>query len=222
MKRSVIDGIGMTSARTRARLVARLRDMGIDDEAVLTVMLNTPRHLFIEEALASRAYEDNALPIGFGQTISQPYMVARMTAALLAGRSEKPARVLEVGTGSGYQCAVLAPLVGRVYSIERIERLAERARERLAALGLRNVRLKHGNGSLGWREHAPFEGIVITAASLAVPPALAEQVAVGGRLVAPIGPAGRQELMVMERKAIGFESRSLGGVAFVPLLEGLA
>lgn len=217
-----IRGIGMTSARTRARLIARLREQGIGDERVLAAMLDTPRHLFVEEALASRAYENNALPIGLGQTISQPYIVALMTQALLAGRSALPAQVLEIGTGSGYQTAVLAPLAGRVYSIERIERLAARARERLATLGLRNVRLKHGDGMLGWPEFGPYDGMLVTAAAETVPPALPEQLAIGGRLVAPVGTAGGpQELLLIERKAIGYETHRLGGVVFVPLLGGI-
>ncbi|MBS0602594.1 MAG: protein-L-isoaspartate(D-aspartate) O-methyltransferase [Proteobacteria bacterium] len=215
-------GIGMTSARTRTRLVARLREQGIDDERVLAVMRETPRHLFIEEALASRAYEDTALPIGLGQTISQPYIVARMTQALLAGREALPLRVLEIGTGSGYQSAVLAPLVGQVYSVERIERLSLRARERLAALGLRNVHLKHADGSIGWPGCGPYDGILVTAAAERLPPALPEQLATGGRLVAPLGPAGGvQELLIVERKAIGYETHSLGAVVFVPLLAGV-
>lgn len=217
-----IHGIGMTSARTRARLIARLREQGIDDERVLAVMQQTPRHLFVEEALASRAYEDTALPIGLGQTISQPYIVARMTQALLAGRDTLPERVLEIGTGSGYQAAVLAPLAGRVYGIERIARLAQRAGERLAALGLRNVHLKHGDGRLGWPQSGPYDGILVAAAAESLPPALPQQLAIGGRLLAPVGPAGGvQQLLMIERKALGYETHTLGAVVFVPLLAGI-
>ena len=167
----------MTSLRTRDRLVQRLRDQGIANLAVLDRIRNLPRHIFVDEALASRAYEDTALPIGFGQTISQPYIVARMTEALLAGPPLK--KVLEVGTGCGYQTAVLAPLAERIYTIERIEGLQKRARMRLKELDVRNVRFKVGDGSLGWRTQAPFDGILVAAAPLVVPDELIEQLAVG-------------------------------------------
>jgi protein-L-isoaspartate(D-aspartate) O-methyltransferase len=211
-------GIGMTSARTRDRLVQRLREQGITNAAVLERIRNVPRHIFVDEALGSRAYEDTALPIGFGQTISQPYIVARMTEALLeAGPADN---VLEVGTGCGYQTAVLAPLVKRVGTIERIEPLLARARERLKELGVRNVRFRHGDGSLGWKTQGPFDGILVAAAPLAVPEALLKQLKVGGRLIVPIGPEGEQQLVRFTRREQRNEREALGPVAFVPLLGG--
>src|SRR6267378_1360732 len=213
-------GIGMTSARTRDRLVQRLRDQGITNLTVLDRIRNVPRHIFVDEALGSRAYEDTALPIGFGQTISQPFIVARMTEALLEGGPLH--NVLEVGTGCGYQTAVLAPLVERVYTIERIEPLLARARERLKELGIRNVRFRHGDGTLGWKSHAPFDGILVAAAPLTVPEALIRQLRVGGRLLVPIGPEGEQELVRITRREQGVQRESLGAVAFVPLLGGTA
>ncbi|TLY54417.1 MAG: protein-L-isoaspartate(D-aspartate) O-methyltransferase [Gammaproteobacteria bacterium] len=215
-----LSGIGMTSARTRDRLVQRLREQGIANLGVLDRIRNVPRHIFVDEALGSRAYEDTALPIGYGQTISQPYIVARMTEALLAAGAADS--VLEVGTGCGYQTAVLAPLVARLYTIERIEPLLARARERLRELGVRNVRFRHGDGTLGWRAHAPFDGILEAAAPLTVPEALVEQLRVGGRLVVPVGPEGEQELVRFTRREQGVQRESLGGVAFVPLLGGTA
>jgi protein-L-isoaspartate(D-aspartate) O-methyltransferase len=212
-------GIGMTSARTRDRLVQRLQEQGVRNVQVLDRIRNVPRHIFMDEALASRAYEDTALPIGFGQTISQPYIVARMTEALLEGGPLHS--VLEIGTGGGYQTAVLAPLVGRLYSIERIEPLLKRAKERVKELGLRNVRFRHGDGSLGWKAHAPYDGILVAAAPVAVPPALFEQLQVGGRLVVPVGPEGRQELVRFTRREQKMDRQSLGAVAFVPLVPGL-
>ena len=215
-----LSGIGMTSARTRDRLVQRLREQGIANLAVLDRIRNVPRHIFVDEALGSRAYEDTALPIGFGQTISQPYIVARMTEALLeAGAADS---VLEVGTGCGYQTAVLAPLVTRLYTIERIEPLLARARERLKELGIRNVRFRHGDGTLGWKAHAPFDSILVAAAPLTVPEALIRQLRVGGRLLVPIGPEGEQELVRITRREQGVQRESLGAVAFVPLLGGTA
>jgi protein-L-isoaspartate(D-aspartate) O-methyltransferase len=213
-------GIGMTSARTRDRLVQRLREQGIANLAVLERIRNVPRHIFVDEALGSRAYEDTALPIGYGQTISQPYIVARMTEALLEGSTAE--NVLEVGTGCGYQTAVLAPLVGRLYTIERIEPLLTRARERLKELGIRNVRFRHGDGTLGWSGHAPYDGILVAAAPLTVPEALIRQLKIGGRLVVPIGPEGEQELVRFTRGEPRVERESLGPVAFVPLLGGTA
>jgi len=212
-------GIGMTSARTRDRLVQRLRDQGIVNPAVLERIRNLPRHIFVDEALASRAYEDTALPIGFGQTISQPYIVARMTEALLEGGT--PARVLEVGTGCGYQTAVLAPLVTSLYSIERILGLQVRARARLKELGFRNVRLRHGDGAEGWKAQSPYDGILVAAAPLQIPEALLAQLAVGGRLVVPVGPADDQQLLRIVRREQGFERRLLGSVSFVPLVGGI-
>jgi protein-L-isoaspartate(D-aspartate) O-methyltransferase len=212
-------GIGMTSARTRERLVQRLVEQGIRDARVLDRIRNVPRHLFVDEALASRAYEDTALPIGHGQTISQPYVVARMTeAVLLAG---KPEKVLEIGTGCGYQTAVLSPLVGRIYSFERIEPLYERARERLRDLGIRNVRFKYGDGFEGWPSQAPFDAIIMAAAPHALPPKLLEQLGEAGRLVAPVGPEGRQELVRVTRHKDQFHRERLGFVSFVPLLGGV-
>ncbi len=213
-------GIGMTSARTRDRLVQRLRDQGITNLAVLDRVKNVPRHIFVDEALGSRAYEDTALPIGFGQTISQPYIVARMTEALLQGTQLR--NVLEVGTGCGYQTAVLAPLVDKVCTIERIEPLFKRAKERIKELGIRNVRFRHGDGSLGWKTQAPFDGILVAAAPLTVPEALLKQLNVGGRLLVPVGPEGEQELIRFTRKEQRMERESLGPVAFVPLLGGMA
>ena len=213
-----LEGIGMTSARTRDRLVQRLRDQGIANLAVLERIRNVPRHIFVNEALGSRAYEDTALPIGFGQTISQPYIVARMTEALLDAAA--PDNVLEVGTGCGYQTAVLAPLVKRVSTIERIEPLLTRARGRLKELGVRNVRFRHGDGSLGWKAHAPFDGILVAAAPLTVPEALLKQLKVGGRLIVPIGPEGQQQLVRLTRREQRVERENLGPVAFVPLLGG--
>ncbi|HTT03985.1 MAG TPA: protein-L-isoaspartate(D-aspartate) O-methyltransferase [Steroidobacteraceae bacterium] len=213
-------GIGMTSARTRERLVQRLREQGITNLSVLDRIRNVPRHIFVDEAIASRAYEDTALPIGFGQTISQPYIVARMTEALLEGGA--PDKVLEIGTGCGYQTAVLAPLVGRVFTIERIEGLQQRAKDRLRELSIRNVRFRHGDGAQGWKAQSPFDGILVAAAPLAIPETLIEQLAVGGRLVMPVGPEGAQQLVRLTRREQGIERRVLGAVAFVPLLGGVS
>ncbi len=213
-------GIGMTSARTRDRLVQRLREQGITNLQVLDRVRNVPRHIFVDEALGSRAYEDTALPIGFGQTISQPYIVARMTEALLEGGAVD--NVLEVGTGCGYQTAVLAPLVAHVNTIERIEPLLTRAKERLKELGIRNVRFRHGDGTLGWKAHAPFDGILVAAAPLTVPEALLKQLRVGGRLIVPVGPEGEQQLVRFTRREQRMERETLGPVAFVPLLGGIA
>src|SRR6516162_406773 len=208
----------MTSARTRDRLVQRLREQGIANLAVLERIRNVPRHIFVDEALGSRAYEDTALPIGFGQTISQPFIVARMTESLLEGGGTS--NFLEVGTGCGYQTAVLAPLVTHLNTVERIEPLLTRARERLKELGIRNVRLRHGDGSLGWKAHAPFDGILVAAAPLTVPEALLKQLKVGGRLIVPIGPEGQQQLVRLTRREQRVEREPLGPVAFVPLLGG--
>ena len=213
-------GIGMTSARTRDRLVQRLREQGIVNLQVLDRIRNVPRHIFVDEALGTRAYEDTALPIGFGQTISQPYIVARMTEALLEGPA--PRNVLEVGTGCGYQTAVLAPLVEKLHTIERIEPLLTRAKERIKELGLRNVRFRHGDGALGWKTQAPFDGILVAAAPLTVPEALLQQLSVGGRLLVPVGPEGEQQLIRFTRREQRVERESLGAVAFVPLLGGTA
>jgi protein-L-isoaspartate(D-aspartate) O-methyltransferase len=213
-------GIGMTSARTRERLIQRLAEQGIRDARVLDRIRNVPRHLFVDEALSSRAYEDTALPIGHGQTISQPYVVARMTEAITIGGM--PEKVLEIGTGCGYQTAVLAPLVGKIYSIERIEALLERARERLRELEIKNVRFKHGDGSDGWPSQAPFDGILLAAAPHALQQKLLDQLAEGGRLIAPVGPEGRQELLRITRRGDQFLRERLGFVSFVPLLSGVS
>jgi protein-L-isoaspartate(D-aspartate) O-methyltransferase len=212
-------GIGMTSARTRERLVQRLREQGIHDLRVLERIRSLPRHIFVDEALASRAYEDTALPIGWGQTISQPYIVARMTQALLSGGL--PGKVLEVGFGCGYQTAVLAPFAEKIFSIERVEPLVAPTRERLKELQIRNVKLKHGDGMKGWPTQAPFDGIIVAAAPLAVPDALLNQLAIGGRLVVPVGPEGQQQLLRLTRRENGFHKEMLGAVAFVPLLAGV-
>jgi protein-L-isoaspartate(D-aspartate) O-methyltransferase len=212
-------GIGMTSQRTRERLIQRLAEAGIKDPEVLDVMRRMPRHLFVDEALASRAYEDSALPIGHGQTISQPYTVARMTEALLAlGR---PDTVLEIGTGSGFQTAVLASLVRRVYSVERVARLSERARRRLKKLKLRNVRLRHDDGGQGWPEYAPFEGIIVTAAPAGIPRVLVNQLTMGGCMVLPIGLSDQQVLVRVVRTETGYSHEILESVIFVPLLGGV-
>jgi len=213
-------GIGMTSQRTRERLVQRLRDEGIRDRQVLDCMRNTPRHLFVDEALASRAYEDTALPIGNGQTISQPYIVARMTEALLEGGPLES--VMEVGTGSGYQTAVLAPLVRRVYTVERIKVLLDQARRRFQALKLRNIVTKHTDGGMGLPEYAPFDGIIVTAAPEGIPLALVEQLCPGGRMVLPIGRCDEQALVRVIRTTDGYEHELLERVSFVPLLTGVS
>lgn len=211
-------GIGMTSQRTRERLVNRLIEEGIRDPRVLEAMRQTPRHLFIDEALASRAYDDTALPIGFGQTISQPFVVARMTELVL--EEKVPERVLELGTGSGYQAAILAQLVPHVYTIERIKALAERARAQFRTLKLYNVRQRHGDGGEGWAQHAPFDVILLTAAPTEVPRVLLDQLALGGRLIAPVGGAGEQELQLYERGPSGVSQRVVSRVSFVPMLGG--
>lgn len=213
-------GIGMTSRRTRERLIARLNEAGITHPDVLRVMRELPRHLFVDEALASRAYEDSSLPIGHGQTISQPYTVARMTQTLLErGPCDT---VLEVGTGSGFQTAVLATLVRRVYTIERIQSLQERAQHRLRQLDVRNVRFRHGDGFQGWPDYAPYDGILVTAAPRGVPRVLADQLAPKGVLVLPMGEGDRQVLMRVTRKGDGFDQQVLEPVSFVPLVAGVA
>lgn len=213
------DGIGMTSARTRERLIERLKDEGIRNAAVLERIRAVPRHLFVDEALASRAYEDTALPIGFGQTISQPYIVAAMTSALVEG-STKLTRVLEIGTGCGYQTAVLAPFVQHVYSVERIAPLQQRARVILAELRVSNVSLRHADGWHGWRSQAPFQGILAAAAPQIVPPELLDQLDEGGRLVIPIGARGEQMLLRVTRNGSEFKREELLPVSFVPFVEG--
>jgi protein-L-isoaspartate(D-aspartate) O-methyltransferase len=216
-------GLGMTSQRARDRLIDRLKSNGIADRRVLDVMRRLPRHLFIEEALASRAYEDTALPIGQAQTISQPWVVARMTEALIDG--VLPKKVLEVGTGSGYQAAVLAALVENVYTVERIDELLRNARRRFRKLGIENLRSKHADGKLGWPEHAPYDAIILTAADDTVAPELFAQLAPDGVLVAPVGRPGAQKLLRYRRvesaEKSGWVGEALDEVSFVPLLGGL-
>jgi len=210
-------GIGMTSQRTRDRLIQRLREEGIHDENVLQVMSQTPRHIFVDEALASRSYEDTALPIGHGQTISQPYIVARMTELLLAAGPLK--RVLEIGTGSGYQTAILAPFVEQIFTVERIAPLLEQAKQKHRALGLTNVRYLLSDGSWGWPQHAPFDAIIATAAPEEIPPELIDQLADGGRLIIPHGANTLQRLSVIERDGETINTTDLYMVSFVPLVR---
>ncbi|MDE2309303.1 MAG: protein-L-isoaspartate(D-aspartate) O-methyltransferase [Betaproteobacteria bacterium] len=212
-------GIGMTSQRTRNRLIERLRAQGIQDEVVLAAMNAVPRHIFVDEALASRAYDDVSLPLGFGQTISQPYIVARMIEILRDGRPLN--RVLEIGTGCGYQAAVLAQLAKEVYSVERVQPLYERAAACLGELQVRNVALRYADGNLGLPEAAPFDGIIMAAAATHVPPALLEQLTAGGRMVLPLG-AQEQHLCLIERAANGYRETRLEPAKFVPLLIGKA
>jgi len=211
-------GIGMTSQRTRARMVERLRKEGITDESVLAAMGSVPRHVFVEEALASRAYDDDALPIGFSQTISQPYVVALMIQALRAGR--ELGKVLEIGTGCGYQAAVLAQLATEVYSIERIAPLLAKARTNLRSLRLSNLRLKHADGNLGLPAAAPFDSIILAAAARQLPQALLQQLSPGGRMILPLG-SSEQALRLVERTRTGFSETALDAVRFVPMLTGV-
>ncbi len=217
MNTQALQGIGMTSQRTRERLIGRLMSQGIRDERVLEVMRNVPRHLFVDEALASRAYEDTALPIGSGQTISQPYVVARMTEVVMA---VSPRRVLEVGTGCGYQAALLAMLIPEVYSIERIGSLYQKARRNLGHLKISNIRLRHGDGYAGWSAAAPFDAILVAAAPPEIPKTLLEQLAEGGRLIIPVGSGDDQELRVITRSDHQFHQEVLEPVVFVPMLSG--
>lgn len=212
-------GIGMTSLRTRERMIDRLKQQGIRDFRVLDVMRNTPRHLFLDEAMASRAYEDASLPIGNKQTLSQPYIVARMTEALL--EKGNIGTVLEVGTGSGYQTAILAPFVQRVFTCERIESLLVKARERFCELDIRNVRTRHADGNLGLPMYGPFDGIIVTAAPEGIPLTLVNQLKVGGRMVLPVGTKDEQALVRVERTEHGHETELLERVSFVPLLAGI-
>ena len=212
-------GLGMTSQRTRARMIERLREQGIRDEAVLAALAAVPRHLFVEEALASRAYEDTALPLGFSQTISQPFVVARMIEILREGRAGL-GKTLEIGAGCGYQAAVLAQLTRDVYAVERIESLLARAKVNLRAIRQFRVRLKYADGQLGIPEAAPFDTIIVAAAAPSVPPALLQQLALGGRMLLPLG-SGDQYLVLIERRAEGYVETRLDGVRFVPLLSGL-
>jgi len=213
-----VSGFGMTSQRTRTRMIERLREQGIVDEEVLAAIAAVPRHVFVEEALASRAYEDTALPLGFSQTISQPYVVARMIAALRAGR--QLGRTLEIGAGCGYQAAVLAQLTDEVYAVERIEPLLTKARINLRAIKQLKVRLKHADGQLGLPEAAPFDTIIVAAAASRVPPALLRQLAPGGRMILPVGGA-TQYLALIEHRTEGYVETRLDAVRFVPLLSGV-
>ena len=219
-EKRAVRGIGMTSARTRERLVQRLGETGITNPAVLERIRSVPRHLFVDEALASRAYEDSALPIGQGQTISQPWVVALMTQALVSGLDWPLKKVLEVGTGCGYQTAVLSTFVRQIFTIDRISSLQQAARVRLNELGFDNIRYRHGDGFKGWPGQAPFDGIIVAAAPGEIPPALLDQLSEGGRLVIPVGPAGEQDLVRITRTANGFHREQLSRVSFVPLVEG--
>jgi len=213
-----LKGSGMTSQRTRSRLVERLREQGIQNEHILDVISETPRHAFVDEALAHRAYEDTALPIGFKQTISQPYIVARMTEALLADGPVES--VLEVGTGSGYQTAVLSRLVPKVYTVERIGGLLNRAKELLSTIGCRNIQFKHADGGMGWPERGPFDAIIVTASPRVIPEALIEQLSPTGRMLVPVGEARDQELVLVQRNGDEVKRQVLEAVRFVPLLSG--
>jgi len=208
----------MTSRRTRERLVERLRSEGIRDPRILESIRSVPRHIFVDEALASRAYEDTALPIGAGQTISQPFVVARMTEALVAGGVLD--RVLEIGAGCGYQTAILARFAAKVYSVERLETLLKQARERMHALAIHNVRMRHGDGNEGWPEYAPFDGILVAAAPPSIPQALIDQLAEGGRLVIPVGDTGAQDLKLVTKINGEVNEQVLEKVAFVPMVSG--
>jgi protein-L-isoaspartate(D-aspartate) O-methyltransferase len=211
-------GKGMTSERTRQRMVERLRQAGIQDEAVLKAMAAIPRHSFVDEAIASRAYEDTALPIGHGQTISAPYIVARMI-ELLRLAKKTPEKVLEVGTGCGYQAAVLSKLFKEVYSVERIGQLLEKTRSRVWAMRIHNLRLMHTDGTYGLADAAPFDGIIVAAAPESIPDASLEQLSIGGRLVIPVG-GNKQQLIVVDRDEQGFTQQIIEAVKFVPLREG--
>lgn len=213
-------GIGMTSQRTRERLVGTLREQGVRSEEVLQAIRDTPRHLFVDEALASRAYENTALPIGYNQTISQPYVVARMVEGALRGDAPLE-RVLEIGTGCGYQTILLARFAGRVYTVERISALAARARERFRALKCTNIRAKHADGTVGWEHYAPYGAIVVSAAPETVPKELLEQLAPCGRLIIPVGVQGAQRLVRIVRTEEGYHEEFLNNVSFVSMYSGL-
>lgn len=214
-----LQGIGMTSQRTRERLVSRLKDKGIADPRVLDAIRHLPRHIFVDEALASRAYEDTALPIGHSQTISQPFIVARMTEILL---QDEPKKVLEVGTGSGYQAAVLGKVVEAVFSVERIGPLLRKARDRLRELRLYNVQTQLADGNWGWPENAPYDAILVAAAPTEIPEALLQQLADGGQLIIPVGASGSQRLISVRRKGDAFVREELEIVSFVPLVSGVS
>ena len=214
-----LDGIGMTSQRARDRLARTLIEMGIESELILDVMRKIPRHFFIDEALASRAYENTALPIGFNQTISQPYIVAKMTEVLI--KNKELGNVLEIGTGCGYQTVVMAQFAKYVYTVERIGGLLIRARERFQKLNSSNIRTKHSDGNIGWPAHGPYDGIIVSAAPVGVPKALIEQLAIGGRLIIPIGETGKQKLLLITRSQDEYIEEYLDSVSFVPMLSGI-
>ena len=214
-----LQGIGMTSQRSRNRLADTLREMGIQSECILDAIRNTPRHLFVDEALASRAYENTALPIGYNQTISQLYIVARMTEALISGGRLQS--ILEIGTGCGYQTVILARFGEKVYTLERIDALLSKARERFYTLRYRNIRTRHGDGNEGWPQYAPYDGIIVTAAPTGVPATLLQQLAVNGRLIIPVGKPGEQTLLLITRTDEGYHEQRLDWVSFVPMLEGI-
>ncbi len=217
---SRFQGIGMTSRRTRERMISRLREQGIRNSQVLKVMAETPRHIFVDGALESRAYEDTALPIGHNQTISQPYIVAKMTELLL--EKGRLGTVLEIGTGCGYQTAILAQLAEQVYSVERIAPLIKKARDTLWELNLKTVGFKHSDGGWGWPEHAPYDAILVAAAPSEIPEALLAQMAVGGSMVIPVGREGVQSLQRITRSEDGFEVEVIETVTFVPFLSGVS
>ena len=214
-----IEGIGMTSQRARDRLATALLEMGIQSEPILDVIRKIPRHFFIDEALASRAYENTALPIGFNQTISQPYIVAKMTEALV--KNKELENVLEIGTGCGYQTVVIAQFAKYVYTVERIDGLLIRARERFQKLNCNNIRTKHSDGNIGWPAHGPYDGIIVAAAPVGVPKALVEQLAMDGRLVIPVGKPGKQKLLLITRTEYDYTEQYIDSVSFVPMLAGV-
>lgn len=211
-------GLGMTSDGRRSQLLEELRKQGISDAKVLAAMQKIPRHEFVGEALRSKAYINTALPIGMQQTISQPYVVALMSQAIQQGR--KLGKVLEVGTGSGYQTAVLAELTHSVFSVERIRSLSQSARQRLNAMGYGNILFGYADGNIGWAVNAPYDAIVVTAGAAQIPDPLIRQLAVGGRMVIPVGPSGQQQLQLVERTRTGSKVQNLAAVSFVPLLTG--
>jgi len=211
-------GIGMTSDRTRSRLIDRLREQGIKSEDVLESIRSVPRHLFVDEALASRAYEDTALPIGLGQTISQPYIVARMTETLI--KLTSGGRILEIGTGCGYQTAILSDFFKEIYTVERINSLLVKTKQRLRSMGIYNIHFRHGDGWEGWGKYGPYDGIIVAAAAAEVPQNLLEQLSIGGILIMPLGQTGNQELVSIQRNSDHYESKKLGSVSFVPLVKG--
>ncbi len=212
------EGIGMTSRRTRNRMIDRLMEQGISNHSVLNIMRDTPRHLFMDEALSSRAYEDIALPIGHNQTISQPYIVARMTELLVD--HGVTGRVLEIGTGCGYQAAVLAQMVDQVYSVERISSLQDKARRLLMDLSIRNIKYLHSDGGWGWSDFAPYEGILVAAAPTEIPKGLVQQMKEGGVMIIPVGPQGDQVLQKVVKTATGYDVEDIEPVSFVPFVQG--